>query len=389
MSIDQLLDQILIPRPNGSEGLAQVAAFIETTLRDHTPEVELHTFTATPYGFQLLMATALVFMLAFVAAIARGRYGIATFLSAIVPMILVLETEWLWSPVSGLLPLEEDNIVGVFPGHVQGPTLVLCAHYDTATQFGDHITWARWMPIVGLAVALALALSLSGLWQRRWGRELPRMLRLSVAGFVLVPFGAMAVFFSAGPLVRTPSLGALDNGGSVAVLLRLAERPTLRPADAPTTVKLVFLAAEEERALGSWHYANMLREKQSVGVINLEIVGASNQLAYVLEEGFALRRYHPSDSLVDLVRKTAQKMWGQPLAARRLPGAMYTDGRSFLAQGIAAVTLMSVYEGGPRGLHSARDSRDRLLVPQLERTVELLAAIVASMDRDPLILRTR
>ncbi len=210
-----------------------------------------------------------------------------------------------------------------------------------------------------------------------------------MAGFVLVPFAAMALFFSAGPLVRTPSPGALDNGGSVAVLLQLAERLTLRPAASPTTVKLVFLAAEEERALGSWRYANMLREEQAVSVINLEIVGASDQLAYVSEEGFALRRYHPSDSLVGFVRKTAQEIWGQPLAPRRLPGAMYTDGRSFLAQGIPAVTLMSVYEGGPRGLHSARDSRDRLLGPQLERTVALLAAIVASMDRDPLILRTR
>ena len=38
------------------------------------------------------------------------------------------------------------------------------------------------------------------------------------------------------------------NGGSVAVLLRLAEALEERPEGAPTTVKLVFFAAEEERA---------------------------------------------------------------------------------------------------------------------------------------------
>jgi Zn-dependent M28 family amino/carboxypeptidase len=61
----------------------------------------------------------------------------------------------------------------------------------------------------------------------------------------------MAWFFGAGPLLRAASPGALDNGGSVAVLLELAERLAARRADAPVTVHLIFLACEEERALGS------------------------------------------------------------------------------------------------------------------------------------------
>ncbi len=69
------------------------------------------------------------------------------------------------------------------------------------------------------------------------------------------------------------------------------------------------------------------------------------------------------------------------------PLGSMTDARSFLAQGIPAVTLLSGPEGRlPRHLHSARDSRDRLSVPALERTVEFLEAIVARVDRDPLAL---
>ena len=34
------------------------------------------------------------------------------------------------------------NVVGTFPGVAGGPTLVFSAHYDTATHFGDHFTWA-------------------------------------------------------------------------------------------------------------------------------------------------------------------------------------------------------------------------------------------------------
>jgi hypothetical protein len=65
---------------------------------------------------------------------------------------------------------------------------------------------------------------------------------------VLLPFAAMTWFHALGPLLRSPSPGAVDNGGSVTALLRLGERLAARPATAPTTVKLVFLAAEEERA---------------------------------------------------------------------------------------------------------------------------------------------
>jgi hypothetical protein len=54
MTADELLDRILIPRPNGSEGLDQVAAFIAETLERHGATVTFHEFTATPHGFQLV-----------------------------------------------------------------------------------------------------------------------------------------------------------------------------------------------------------------------------------------------------------------------------------------------------------------------------------------------
>ncbi len=100
MSTEGLLDHLLVPRPNGSEGLLEVASFIEATLRAYAPEVEIHTFTATPYGFQLLFATTLLLMLGFAAAISLGRYGLALLLAASASALLLVETELLWSPVS-------------------------------------------------------------------------------------------------------------------------------------------------------------------------------------------------------------------------------------------------------------------------------------------------
>jgi len=53
----ELMDHLAVPRANGSEGLRETAAFIHTTLQTHTFEIELQTFSATPYGTQLLTAS--------------------------------------------------------------------------------------------------------------------------------------------------------------------------------------------------------------------------------------------------------------------------------------------------------------------------------------------
>lgn len=332
------------------------------------------------------MAAAFALMLGYAVAVALGRYRLAILLFVAVPVTMLAETEGMWSPVSGLVRVRENNIIATFPGRAGAPTLIFSAHYDTATHFGDHVTWHRWGVATGAAVLVALGLPLLGLWQHRRGRELSRGVTLPALAFVMLPFAALAVCFSLGPVVRTPSPGALDNGGSVAVLLRLAERLADRPRDAPVTVKLVFLAAEEERTLGSWSYAATLDRGSPLAVINLEIVGASEQLAYVTEEPFWMRTYRPSRALIALVGESARDLWGKSLPGRTLPGVMFTDARSFLAHGIPCVTLMSATDGGPRRLHSFRDSRDRLVVPALDEAVAFLAVVVSRVEKEPSLL---
>jgi hypothetical protein len=384
MSTDEILDRIVIPRPNGSEDFFRVASFLESSLREQGADVGLHTFTATPHGFQLAWSAALALVLAYAAAVALRRYGLALALALAAPAMLLLEFELLRSPVSGLLPLPESNIVGTFAGRAGGPTLIFCAHYDTTTHFGDHFSWGPWGWRLGPATGLAIGLALAGLWRRRYGRGVPRWLALPAVTLVIVPFGAMAWFQAVGPLLREPSPGALDNAGSLAALLRLAERLEGRGSGAATTVKLVFLAAEEERALGSWAYAKTLVGIDRIAVINLESIGASDALAYVPEDGFALRRYASPRSLVDFVNASARETLGKPLAALPLPEGTLTDGRSFLAHGVPALTLRALSDGAfPRQLHSALDSRERLSSSAVERVSAFLFALVERADRHP------
>ena len=68
-----LLDQLLIPRANGSEGLRETASFLQSTLRASAAELEIQSFIATPYGIQLLFATLFLIALAFAVAMLRGR----------------------------------------------------------------------------------------------------------------------------------------------------------------------------------------------------------------------------------------------------------------------------------------------------------------------------
>lgn len=384
MTPDELLDQILIPRPNGSEQLERVAAFIAATLERAGAEVSLQAFTATPHGFQLVWSAALLLMLGTSAAILLRRYGVALALTALTTGLLLVEFELLRSPVSGLLPATENNIVGSFPGSADGPILILCAHYDTTTHFGDHRSWGTWGWRQGPATGLAVLLAAVGLWRQRRGRSLPRAVGLLAAGLIPVPFAAFFWFQTVGPLLRDPSPGAVDNGGSVAALLLLSEQLASRPPDAPTTVKLAFLAAEEERAMGSWAYARSLDRGASLTVINLESIGAADGLAYVPEDGFALRRYRSPEAVVRFVNDAARELWGAALPARELPFGTLTDGRSFLAHGIPALTLRASSEDAfPRKLHSAHDSRDRLSIPALERGTRFLRALVAHADAAP------
>lgn len=384
MTLEAILDAILVPRPNGSEALERVASFLAASLQRDGARVALHEFTATPHGFQLVWTAALLLMLGYVGAIGARRYGLALALPLAAAGLLLAEFEGMYSPVSGLAAKTERNVVGTFPGAAGGPLLVFAAHYDTTTHFGDHFDWGAWGRGQGPATALALGLAAFGLWRRRRGRSLAPALALPLAGLATLPFAAMFWFQAVGPLVRAPSPGAIDNGGSVAALLLLSQRLAERADTVPTTVQLVFLAAEEERTMGSWAFARSLDAPGPVAVVNLESIGADEAVAYIPEDGWALRRYRSPDALVAFVDEVATGLWGRGLPPRELPFGTLTDGRSFLARGVPALTLRAFTEGEfPRRLHSAHDSRERLSPAAIERSAGLLYALVEAADAHP------
>ena len=388
MTIDELLNRVVVPRPNGSAELERVGSFLAAALQGQGAQVTREPFSATPHGFELAFGAALALVTGFALALALRRWRVALGLLSAAAALLLAEFELLWSPASGLLPATLHNVVGAFPGVAGGPRLVFVAHYDTTTHFGSHAAWGPTGFLMGPAVALGAALAIAGLLRARSGRTLAPGWR-ALGLLVVAPFAAMAWFHAAGPSLRAPSPGAIDNGGSVVALLQLAARVGARPDGAATTVELVFTAAEEERALGSRAHAATLPRDGSLAVVNLESIGADGPLGVAARDGFALRRYEAPLAFVRWLDAVAQRETGHPLAPAPLPIGTLTDARSYLAQGIPALTLRPTFGGAfPADLHSEHDQTERLSNAAIERTVDLIDALVRSADADPAAFAT-
>lgn len=373
VTIDDYLDKLVGPRPNGSAAIEDAARFIEETLRNLTPNVEIQHFQATPWGLALLNASTLVLILLAVTLLYRRRQSASLVVLTAIPALMFVEMELLWSPISGLITAPARNIVASFPGAIGSPLVVFSAHYDTATQFGDHVHWLYAAVACSLGMGLALCLAVAGLFHKT---DLSRRLLHVTLPIVVLPFAVAFIQQSVGPMVREPSPGALDNAGSVAVLLKLADSLSQAEEERDISVELVFLSCEEERALGSRHYARDLVSRQPGLVVNLEALGSPGEFAFANEERFLIQSYSPSASAVNAIQAAAKSRHMRPPVPMRLPGVMYTDGRSFLRAGLPAVTLLSLSEGGPRALHSIDDNRERLSSTALARAHMLLQAVI-------------
>jgi len=392
LSWDELLARLAAtPRENGSAELHRAAAWLFDTLERTGLEVERVAFTAHPYALRLAGVVALAAAFLYLRAAGRGRGVLALAVAVAAPVALVADLDY-GVPVFSWIGAEPSHHVVARLDPAEDPVqrLVLAAHYDTKTDLLDHghrsALEAAAPALLALLVAAALALALAP--QRAGVRR-----GAQAAGWLGVAWGV--AFFgavSAGAFVpeRGRSPGALDNGGSCAVLVELAERLATAPPPRRTQVEILLLAAEEVGVQGSRAYVAKRfaggPPDLSTWVINLEGLGASMRLDVSSREDFVLERYPTDPALRELLAGVYRERNGADLG---LAGASRTDARAFLAAGIPAVTLFSV-EPGPRsgrGLHSAGDDRSRLDPEALEASVAFLAAVVDATDAHPAGLR--
>ncbi len=373
------------PRENGSAALHDTARFLFETLERAGLDVALVRFDAQPWALRLAGVIALVGGVLYWRLLRSGRALAALGVAVAVPLLLLAQLEW-QLPVFGRIGAEsQDHVLASRAALAPAQRLILTAHYDTKTDVLDHVERA---PVDYLAlpvIPLMLAGALAALWaasrapRPRWVALLAAFAAWSAAAYGVATFVAL----SAGAFVRARSPGALDDGGSCAVLVRVAEELARRPALARTQVEVLWLSAEEVGVQGSWAYAEQrfgAPPDLPTHVINLEGIGASSQLAVLGSERFTLRSFAPDARLVALLTAAYRARFGGPLEVTAFGGA--TDARAFLAHGIPALTLVSQEPGRrlPRGLHSALDSRSRLDEGALDASVAYLLDVIARAD---------
>ena len=387
---DPLLARLAeVPRENGTAALHRTARFLHETLESAGLEVEIVAFEAEPYALRLAGVLALVAVLAYARLMRAGRPLASAALAMAASAAILLQLEHVL-PIFGWIGAQtQHHVVGVLPAAEPAQRLILMAHYDTKTDLLDHVERAP----VDLLAAVVPPLLVLGALAAALAPRLPRhAARLRGCGRIATWAGlvyGVAAFLAlaAGAFVPARSPGALDDGASCAILVRLAAALAADPALRRTELEVALVSAEEVGVQGSWVWARRRFAEPPdlpTAVVNLEGLGASTQLAVLGSERFTLRAFPPDPGIVAWLDRVYREHFDAPLERTRFGGG--TDARSFLAHGIPAATLVGREPGQffLRGLHSARDDRSRLDPAALDASLAYLLDAVRRFDRDGL-----
>jgi Zn-dependent M28 family amino/carboxypeptidase len=173
--------------------------------------------------------------------------------------------------------------------------------------------------------------------------------------------------------------GALDNAGSVGILLHLAEVLRKSPPR-NTTVYFLFTGAEEMGLQGAFaflrrHGRDMDPEK--CWVINLDCLGIQGKTRVICQNGVPFH-FQRSPLMKHLVR--AASCFSIRFAP--ITFGVWMDHLPFLAQGYPAVSL-TCFTPKILSVHSSRDTIDHLDPAGAEEPGRFLLALLRGLDDRP------
>lgn len=382
MRWDDLLPHLAeFPRENGTAALHETARFLHGELVQAGVQTRVIDYVAHPYRLRLAGLLILLGSLLYSALLWKKKPVWALAVALLVPILLIADLDY-YVPVFSWIGAQEQPHVEarISPNGTAQQVLLLAAHFDSKTDLLDHVERA---PIDLLALPVIL-LMVAGAIQSFRAQRRRRRSRLARGGVVAALVYGVASFaaLTGGVFVGERSHGALDDGAACAVLVRLMERLSERPPDR-TEVRALLLSGEEIGVHGSWEYARRHFADEPAlptRVINLELIGATADLAVFGRERFTLRSYEPDARLIEILDAVHRERRGEPLHVTWYGAA--TDARSFLAHGVPAATVISDLPGHAvaRHMHSAFDRRERIEETALDATLEFLLEVVRRMD---------
>ncbi len=379
--ISDILDTIIVPRPNGSAEFYRVADYIKEWLVGRGLPVETHSFMMRPYFSEIAGAFVLILALSFLYLTFFRKSWLALVPTIFLGLLLLFEFS-LGSPVvSGVVQMEGENIVVSFQPEKAERELILSAHYDSKTQIFDHqqreLVYSLIMPSVAAGALLVLLW-----WALHFRKRKPKKYYaapMTAAIFILASYWVVLAFAFGGGFLARPSPGAVDDGAAVAVLMILADEVKDLPLQ-NTALTIIFFAAEEVNMQGSQAYLRDLPRNEGLPAynVNLELLCQDGSYVYWAEDGVFTSRFATSTSLNDLLLEAVLEVTDDLLVPLEANFTTISDSGSFLAAGIPSTTLGNAGcpELGTAFFHSHLDHRGRIIEERIPEAVKILKEFI-------------
>jgi len=386
-----ILNRIAVPRPNYSEVVDQTARTIQEILSSWGVPFAVQEFTLRPYMSPLIGLSCLILAVLFFLCIWKKKPVPALIIALAIPTVLIVEFEMFIPLVSSLIQKTGHNVIVNFTVPNAARELFFCAHYDSKTDFWDHIQRGliyRWIP-----VALVLALILPG-WLllvkkfKALDRSLYMAIALISAGALVIFWGLVALGFGGFLFLSKESPGAVDNATAVVTLLNLSKdirEGKVRLGNSNVTI--LFTGGEEVGLQGADRYVQDRFLGKSgtktlpAYVVNLELVAQNGNMFYGKKDGIFVKYYTCDTALVERLNKACKTVSGSEMGTL---DRLTSDGQRFMVAGIPTVTIgHSGLPGlGFAGFHSENDNMARVNLDNLKRMVKTLETYIEGYEKD-------
>lgn len=377
--IEKEAKALAFPRYPGTPGDLRAIELVAGWLDEAGLEVDREEFCydigPAFRALRLLLSTTGL-LVAVAGILAQWRPQLALFclgLALLAGGVFLVWSPWLERLYAGEGSTRTANVAGRTGPRQPRMTLIFVAHHDSKSQ---NLTLPYRVGLTILAIAGSLGLVGLLIVGLLLGRAVgPPWLGIVLGGVAAASLAALATLQNGN---RSP--GAVDNAGSVGILMELAR---VLPGELPADVEAIFLStgAEEDHMVGAMRWLDRhLPTLAGRPVYALNLDGAGIPGRTVLLERYGLGKAF-SPFLSKMSRRAAERL-GIPLRGTLLPPAMGIDAIPFVHRGIPCVTFTSGSLGpAVVAVHSADDRPEHLDREALERVARLVAATALDLAR--------
>ncbi|MBU2512365.1 Zn-dependent exopeptidase M28 [bacterium] len=389
MELISILEKIAIPRPNHSEAVKQTAVYLKDLLSSRQIPFSTQEFSVRCHQTLLLGVTIIILSVLFLLFIKTRRPFLALFSVLAILGVIILENETSFHTISSLIQRPGENIFVEFKTPGSQRELVFAAHYDSKTDVLDHEQRSIFLKLLPYMLVMGILISFLTYLSKKFKILNARPMRslYLLGAFALVVFSLSAFAWLGGYIFLGEdkhSPGAVDDGASVAILLKMADEIHQGNLDiGQSDVTILLTDGEEVGYQGAYHYTKekygeevQIRNKP-VYLFNLELMGQSGTL-YHSQKTCSVFVCYPADA--DLIARVVN-VWSnisdKPAEPLR---SMTDDSFAFGAIGIPFVTIGNTgLPGlGYGGFHSTTDGMSRVDPENLQRMSLFLEKIIES-----------